>query len=151
MASWPLPADRRAGARLRRGHAQRALGRPHVPAARRARPGAGGQGPENVWRRTSYSPGRLKITKAHQGSASLLSQAKADRLCPLISSVPVSPGRSPHIRLAAIELERADARRPVKAAGRDVVLLCVPEGAVVLRVDGHAAVVAPALVGVELN
>ena len=45
--------------------------------------------------------------------------------------------------LAGIELERGDARRPVKTSGRFVIFLGVPEGAIVFGVDGHTAVVAP--------
>src|SRR5205814_496224 len=46
---------------------------------------------------------------------------------------------------AARELEVADPSAPVEAAVRGVVLLRVPEGAVVDRVDGYVAVVAPAV------
>src|SRR4029077_20961357 len=41
-------------------------------------------------------------------------------------------------------LEAADARSPVEGAGGRVILLRVPESAVVDRVDGQVAVVAPA-------
>src|SRR5213078_3294369 len=43
------------------------------------------------------------------------------------------------------ELEIADARPPVEAARRGVVLLRVPERAVVHGVDAHRAVIAPAV------
>ncbi len=49
------------------------------------------------------------------------------------------------VRFAGVKLERADASAPVKAAAGVVILLRIPEGAVVARVDGHAAVIAPAL------
>src|ERR1044071_2222230 len=52
---------------------------------------------------------------------------------------------------AVVEPEGADARCPVEAAGSDVILLREPKGAIVLGVDGHAAVIAPAFVGVELH
>src|SRR5712692_3576067 len=45
--------------------------------------------------------------------------------------------------MAAAELERSDTRSPVKAAAGLVIFLRVPEGAVILGVDGHAAVIAP--------
>src|SRR5207245_6143651 len=46
--------------------------------------------------------------------------------------------------LARREFERSDASAPVKAASGLVILLGVPEGAVILGVDGHTAVIAPA-------
>jgi hypothetical protein len=45
--------------------------------------------------------------------------------------------------MAAAELERRDARSPVKAASCLVIFLCIPEGAVVLGIESHAAVITP--------
>ena len=53
-------------------------------------------------------------------------------------------------RAALGELEVADARAPVELAVRRVVLVRVPERAVVDRVDGQRAVVAPAVAGTGL-
>ncbi len=68
------------------------------------------------------------------------------------------PGRAGHRALerpgraarAARKPERTDARLEVETGGRGVVLLRVPERAVVDRVDGHRAVVAPPAVAVHL-
>ena len=49
------------------------------------------------------------------------------------------------LRFARVELEASDSGASVKAAAGVVILLRIPEGAVVARVDGHAAVIAPAL------
>src|SRR6266851_5676474 len=53
--------------------------------------------------------------------------------------------------LAGTELERADPRRPVEAASCRVVLLRVPEGAVVNWIERHRAVVPPTMERVELH
>ena len=45
--------------------------------------------------------------------------------------------------LAARELETPDSRAPVERAARLEVLIRVPERAVVQRIDGHGAVIAP--------
>ena len=47
--------------------------------------------------------------------------------------------------MASGELERIEARVPVKAAGGFQVLLRIPERAVIGRIDGHAGIVAPAV------
>src|SRR5260370_7326138 len=51
--------------------------------------------------------------------------------------------RQGSVLVAVSELERRDARRPVKAASCLVIFLRIPKSAVILRVDGHAAVIAP--------
>src|SRR6185369_4864285 len=51
---------------------------------------------------------------------------------------------------AVIELERPDPGLPVEAAGDRVILLRVPEGAVVGRIDDHRAVVSPPFVRIHL-
>ena len=50
-------------------------------------------------------------------------------------------------RCALGESEIADARAPVEAGRRRVVLVCVVEGAVVHRIDCDIAVIAPAIGG----
>ncbi len=45
---------------------------------------------------------------------------------------------------ASGKFERSDPGTPVKIAAGLQVLVCVPEGAVVNRVDAHATIVAPA-------
>src|SRR5262249_49861863 len=47
--------------------------------------------------------------------------------------------------LAARELERGDTCAPVECAVGFQVFICVPEGAIVHRIDRHGAVVAPAV------
>src|SRR5712692_5713966 len=54
-------------------------------------------------------------------------------------------------RFTGVELERSDARAPIKAAAGLVVLLRVPEGAVVFWVNRHTAVIAPALERILLD
>lgn len=49
------------------------------------------------------------------------------------------------------EFEIADARAPVETARRVVVLLGVPEGAVINRIHRHVAVIAPTVNGVDLG
>lgn len=51
---------------------------------------------------------------------------------------------------ATRELERTNARPPVKAGCRRVVLLRVPEGAVIDRVNSDVTVITPAAVGASL-
>jgi len=63
---------------------------------------------------------------------------------PPVAEPQCSPRTATSGRFAGVELECADASAPVKAAGRRVILLRIPEGAVVARVDRHAAVIAPA-------
>src|ERR1051326_420143 len=53
--------------------------------------------------------------------------------------------------VAAPELEGIDAGVPVEATGGLVVLLGVPDGAIVGRIDRHGRVVAPAIAGALLN
>src|SRR5215469_5113667 len=55
------------------------------------------------------------------------------------------------LSVARGESERSHAGAPVKAAGCNVIFLGVPEGAVVLWIDGHAAVITPALETVDLD
>src|SRR2546428_7914324 len=55
------------------------------------------------------------------------------------------------VRFTGVELERSDARAPIKAAAGLVVLLRVPKGAVVFRVNRHTAVIAPALERILLD
>ena len=58
--------------------------------------------------------------------------------------------RAGRLRRAGRELEVPDSRSPVEARGGVVVLLRVPEGAIVHGVDRHVAVVAPAADRVRL-
>src|SRR5258706_1454279 len=55
------------------------------------------------------------------------------------------------LSLARVELKRSDSSTPVKASGRFVILLRVPECAAVLGIHGHAAVIAPAFEAVHLH
>src|SRR5258708_30285456 len=52
---------------------------------------------------------------------------------------------------ARVELERCDARIPVKRAGSLIVFLSVPEGAAVFGVHRHAAVVSPPFEALHLR
>ena len=53
--------------------------------------------------------------------------------------------------LAAGELETPDSRAPVERAARLEVLIRVPERAVVHRINGHGAVIAPSIQICELR
>src|SRR5664280_542603 len=53
--------------------------------------------------------------------------------------------------LAARELETPDSRAPVECAARLEVLIRVPERAVVRRINGHGAVIAPSIQICELR
>src|SRR5215469_13668154 len=55
------------------------------------------------------------------------------------------PDQRTSLLFARIKFEGRNSRTPIEAAACEVVLLRVPQRATILRVDGHAAVVPPAV------
>src|SRR5258708_3812159 len=96
----------------------------------------------SVEKRLSFGPSGTKSTLATPGGGAGGGRAP---VCPLGRAGGQDRLSLAPVRLAGIELEGGDAGAPVEASGRCVILLGVPEGAVVRRIHGHGAVVAPAI------